>query len=157
VTYCSNIPFRRFVVCCVVTCCYSHSDVSSCWLRNPSPIVGNQLDHSPLSRGKIRVQITAHLTASNKSINHSLRRPEFMLTITEVASWRTSPKWWMKGEKNGLQVTVMTAASWRQPRGLQQWRILRSIQLSTLNSWNRSLYSPTNALSDTTYMTYINC
>jgi len=127
--HCSNIPVRRFAVRCVVTRCYSHSDVPSCWLHNPSPITGNQLDHSLLSRGRSHVRITAHLTVSNTSVDYSIRCPEFMLTIIETASWRTTPKWWINGEKNGPQVTMMPAASRRQPQGFQQW-ILWSIQLS---------------------------
>lgn len=106
-----------------------HRDVSSCRLCNPSPIMGN-LDHSLLCHGKIHVQITTQLTTSNTSINYSLRCPESTLTIIETASWRTIRKWWTKGEKNWLQVTVMTAASRRQPQGLQQWRIFWSILLS---------------------------
>jgi len=88
------------------------------------------MDHSFLSHGKIHVQITAQLTASNTSINDSLVHPEFTLTVTETASWRTTPNWRMKGEKNGLQVTVMTAAGRRQPQDLQQWRIIQSTQFS---------------------------
>jgi hypothetical protein len=157
-TYCSDIPVRRSAVRCVATCCYSHSDVSSCWLRNPSPIMGNQLDHSLLSCGKIHGHITAHRTASNTSINYTpldVQNSRLQLLKQRLEEQPQNDGW--KARKMDCRLL------WWQQLAEDSHRACSSGEYSgvsgsaTLNSWNRSMHYPTNAPPDTTHMTCMSC
>ena len=90
--------FAGLFVCSIVTYWYSLSDIS-CRLHNPSPVMGNQLDHQLHSHGNIQAQIIPHLTAFNTSINYSLTPLKFIWTTPKTPAASSIPKELMKSER----------------------------------------------------------